>query len=510
MSAPLLQVADLTVDYGGDPVVAGACLELPARSAVGLVGASGSGKSTLASALVGLLPPGGRVRCGRACFDGVDLLSATPARLRALRGARLGYVTQDAVRSLNPTMRSGDQVREALTVHGVSRRGARARVAELLALVELSPEQGRAYPHELSGGQRQRVAIAAAIANRPALLVADEPTTGLDVVVQERLLALLGDLRERLGLALLVVSHDRDALAVLCERVVAMQAGRLVAAEATETPTESIGVSGGPPESRPDAPPLVALRGVSVHYRRRAARSRVVPALRDVDLAVCRGEVLGLIGRSGAGKSTLAQVVLGLVVPDRGEASFDGRALHALGGRALRRERARMHLIFQDAYDAFPAGAGVRRALSEPLAIHGADAPADAELAGALDAAGLHPPEDFLERLVEDLSGGERQRLALARAFVAEPELIVADEPTSMLDPGLRVELTDRLRAAARERGLTILLITHDLLLARRACDRIAVLAEGRVVEVGATEEVLSSPAASETRALLAAGAAVS
>lgn len=501
----LLELRDLGVAYGDRVGVRGATLIVQRGEAAGLVGRSGSGKSTILAAAVGLLDGGGRVVGGSAHFDGEDLLAADHDRMRELRGAEIGYVGQDAARSLNPTMRAGDQIAEATVVHGAARADASARADELLGVVGLTADHGRAYPHELSGGQRQRVAIAAGIANEPALLVADEPTTGLDVVAQQRLLDLLTALRERMQLTLVLISHDERAIARLCDRVVRVAPGGTVpagtAASEVARPT--------PREPRPESlgEPVLELRRVSADYRR-SGSDRIVPALREVDLEVPEGAIVGVIGRSGAGKSTLALAALGLVRPSAGEVRLGGQPLHALGRRALRRTRTAVHLIFQDPYESLPESQSVERILGEPDAIRGAGAPDDGRLRGALERAGLEPPGDFLGRTAAELSGGERQRLALARAIMARPRLIVADEPTSMLDADLRTELIDRMRATRDHDGTSFLFISHDLALARRFCDRLVVMQEGRIVDSGPADELLLAPRAAETRTLLDAASA--
>ena len=499
MSA-LLEIRDLRVVYGERVAVRDVSLTLGHGEAVGLVGFSGSGKSTLVAATLGLLPAGGRVAGGHVRFAGEDLLAAGPARMRELRGAQIGYVTQDAVRALNPTMRAGDQVAEAMTVHGVAPGVADARVETLLTLVDLTPEHARAYPHELSGGQRQRIALAAAIANDPPLLMADEPTTGLDVVMQRRLLDLLVRLRAELGLTLVLISHDERVLAYVCDRVQRMPGAR-------RRPAASRPPAGTRASSPPHAATAVLeLRNVSADYRRSGRRGQPVAALRDLDLRVEPGEIVGLAGRSGAGKSTLGLLALRLLDPSAGEVWTDGRPLHALGRRALRRERARMHIIFQDSYDAMAETVPVKRMLAEPLQIRG-ERPQRERLCAALEHAGLRPAEAFLERSPARLSGGERQRLALARAIVARPRLVIADEPTSMLDADLRDELIDHMRAMRDRDGTAFLFITHDLAIVRRFCDRLVVLHDGRVVERGAVDDVLGAPHAAETRMLLEAAA---
>jgi ABC-type glutathione transport system ATPase component len=495
----LLEISDLRVVYGERVAVRDVSVTLGRGEALGLVGSSGSGKSTLVAATLGLLPAGGRVAGGEVRFAGEDLLAAGPARMRELRGAEIGYVTQDAVRALNPTMRAGEQVAEAMTVHGVARNVANAHVNTLLSLVDLTAQHARAYPHELSGGQRQRIALAAAIANDPPLLLADEPTTGLDVVMQRRLLDLLVRLRAELGLTLVVISHDERVLAYACDRVQHMPG------------TRQAPVTAPPAAARAPRPPdagaaVLELRNVSADYRRRDRRGQAVAALRDVDLRVEPGEIVGLAGRSGAGKSTLGLLALRLLEPSAGEVWTDGRPLHALGRRALRRERARMHIIFQDSYDAMAETVPVARMLAEPLEIR-RERPVHERLSAALEHAGLRPAEAFLERSPAQLSGGERQRLALARAIVARPRLVIADEPTSMLDADLRDELIDHMRAMRDRDGTAFLFITHDLEIVRRLCDRLVVLHDGRVVERGPVDDVLGAPHAAETRTLLDAAA---
>jgi len=495
----LLEVCDLRVAYGERVAVRDVSVTLGRGEAVGLVGFSGSGKSTLVAATLGLLPEGGRVTGGQVHFAGEDLLAASAARMRELRGARIGYVTQDAVQALNPTMRTGDQVAEAMTVHGVAPSVAKARVAALLSLVDLAPEHARAYPHELSGGQRQRIALAAAIANDPPLLMADEPTTGLDVVMQRRLLDLLIRLRTELGLALVMISHDERVLAYVCDRVKRMPGTRKHPPAAAPRPR----LRAPQPQPQPQ-PAVLEFRNVSADYRRSGRRGDPVAALHDVDLRVEPGEIVGLAGRSGAGKSTLGLLALRLLEPSAGEVWTAGRPLHALARRALRRERSRMHMIFQDSYDAMAETVPVKRMLAEPLEILG-ERPARERLCAALTHAGLRPAEAFLERSPAQLSGGERQRVALARAIVARPRLVIADEPTSMLDADLRDELLDHMRAMRDRDGTAFLFITHDLEIVRRFCDRLVVLHDGRVVERGPVDEVMGAPNAAETRTLLEA-----
>ncbi len=486
---PLLKVDELTVDYGEAHSVRaldGVSFEIDRGELIALVGPSGSGKSTLASAIMGMLPVPGRIVAGSVVLDGKDLAAASDGELRGLRGRLVALVPQAAMSALNPVTPVLDQVAEAVRAHQpVSRSTARARAQELLAAAGLPADRANAFPHQLSGGMRQRVAIAMAIANAPLLIVADEPTTGLDVVAQVEILELLAGIRRRTGAAMVIVTHDRPGLLLRTARVLALADGGVV-----ESPPPGPGlarpVAGRGPLAldEPGDQPLLELSGLRKAFAAGAHR-RLREVLRGVDLRLNRGEIVGLVGRSGTGKTTLARIVGGLISPDGGSVTFAGVDLLAMSGRARRRLRRDIQLIGQDPYGWIPPRLTVRQVVEEPLVIHraGSRSARDELVREALADVGLQPVARYLNRYPHELSGGERQRVALARALVLRPALIVADEPSSMLDAESRDELVGLIARLRDGASLAFLYITHDLALASTLCDRILVMDEGRVVE---------------------------
>jgi ABC-type glutathione transport system ATPase component len=548
----LLDVQDLVVEYvtpsGVVRAVNGIRFSIKRGEALGIVGESGSGKTTVVGAVLGLLRSPAQFAGGRVLFDGQDLGALAPSELRRLRGGRIALVPQSAMNALNPVMTVADQIVEAITIHqGRGKRAARVRAGELLELVGIPSARAGAYPHELSGGMRQRVVIAMALANEPELIVADEPTTGLDLLVQAEILALLADLRSRLGLSLLFISHDLPVVLRVVDRLAVMYRGQIV----EQGPAQVVAANPGhaytqrllasipklhedgplPPTPSPAAagegewkaaplsreareglgegaaPPILALQDVHKSFAGRGWRAGRAVVLDGVSFEVQPGEAVGLIGGSGAGKSTIARLVLGLDRPDSGRILFEGEDVGHLAGAALRAARSRLHLVFQDPYEALPPSMRVSEIVAEPLAIHGIGTAAERSdrVREALEAVALTPVERVARRFPHELSGGERQRVALARAVVLQPRLIVADEPTTMLDVSLRLELLDLMRRLARSHAIAFLYITHDLALARAFCDRLVVLHQGKVVEQGATAEVIERPSHPFSRALLAA-----
>ena len=501
-------------------------LTLAANEILCVVGESGSGKSVLANTVMRLLPPGVRPDGGAVLFRGRDLVGASEAEMRRLRGAKIGMIFQAPMTALNPLRRAGDQIAETFRIH--TKLGARAIRDKTLALLDevRMPDPAaalRAYPHELSGGQRQRVMIAMALALEPALLIADEPTTALDVTTQGRILALIREIQARRGMGVLFITHDFGVVAEIADRVAVMQAGRLV----EEGPAEAVldrpqapytrALIGAVPPLLPRAPrpgteaaPILTVAGVSKTYRKGGGllagllpgRARVTHAVRDVSLSLPRGTTLGIVGESGSGKSTLARCIVRLLDPETGTIRLGDTDLASLSRRAMRAEARRVQMVFQDPF----ASLNPRRRAGELVAqgpmLHGvsrADAMAKArELFGLV---GLDPAA--MDRLPHEFSGGQRQRIGLARALALEPELLVADEPVSALDVSVQAQvlaLLDRLRDRL---GLSMLFITHDLRVAGQICDRIAVMKDGQVVEAGPTAEVFSAPQAAYTRALL-------
>ncbi|MEM1264762.1 MAG: ATP-binding cassette domain-containing protein [Pseudomonadota bacterium] len=508
-----LEVAGLSVAYGGVPALADVSLGVAAGSTVGLIGESGSGKSTLAMAALRLMPPAAEIRAGGVWLRETDIAGLPEGALRAFRGRRIALVPQAAMAALNPVHTIGAQIAEAARVHGLADPHGRARA--LMAEVDLPAARLSAYPHELSGGQRQRVAIAMALAAEPEVLIADEPTTGLDVLVQKAILDLLARLSAARGLTVLFVTHDLPMIARRAGRLAVLQNGQLVE---TGTP-KALAQGARHAHTRAlfasvlalDAPkrwvredagaPVLEAQDLVVTYRAGLAgrlRGAVpVEALAGVTLEVRAGEVVGLVGGSGSGKTTLARAALGLVAPSEGSVVVSGAAPRPGGAAAM---------VFQDPYQSIRPAMSVGAAVTEPLVV--ARRP-DAEIAEAVGAAlvRMRLPSDagFRARRVGSLSGGQRQRLAIARALVARPRLLLADEPTSMLDQSLRMDLLATLEDVRAADGPGILFITHDLALARHFCDRIAVLEAGRIVEAGPADQIAVAPAHPYTRALLAA-----
>ena len=487
---------------------------LAAGEVLCIVGESGSGKSVSVMALMGLLPPALRPVAGRILFEGQDLLQAGPAAMRALRGARIGMVFQEPMTALNPLMRVGDQVAETLRVHGVRPGG---RVAALLDAVGLPDPAAtaRAYPHQLSGGQRQRVMIAAALALEPAILVADEPTTALDVTTQMQILRLIRGLQASRGMGVVFITHDFGVVAEIADRVAVMQHGRIVeqgvvaavlgAPQHPYTRQLIAAVPHGAPPERPPVPglgvtgpALLDLAGVRKTYRGR----RGVPAVADATLHIRRGETLGLVGESGSGKSTLARCVVRLVVPEAGAIRYAGTDLRPLSRAAWKPYRKRIQMVFQDPAASLNPRCRVGDIIAEGPVAHGAPrAAARARAAELLRLVGLDP--GAAARFPHEFSGGQRQRIGIARALAMEPDLLIADEPVSALDVSVQAQVLALLADLRARLGLTMLFITHDLRVAAQICDRVAVMRRGVIVEQGPAAALFARPAHEYTRALL-------
>jgi peptide/nickel transport system ATP-binding protein len=526
---PLLELRDLSVHYRNRAVeaVRGVSLTLEAGETLGLAGESGCGKSTLAMSVLRLLPPTARID-GQILLDGEDVATMKWGRLRTVRWTSAAIVFQGAMHALNPVRRVREQIAEPIELHNkteLSAAALRKRVDELLAQVELPLEKGDSYPHELSGGQKQRVMIAMALACEPRLVIADEPTTALDVIVQAQVLALMSDLVARKDIGLVMISHDLAVLASTCRRLAIMYQGSLV----EEGPSASVIAfpkhvhtktlaaafpTVGDPESRyapatnsqlPAGPPtpgevLLRTSDLRVTFRGRGATHAVA----GVDLSVHRGEIVALVGQSGSGKTTLARTILGLQDPTSGQVLYDGRPVprSSKGLKAYRRE---VQLVLQDPTSALNPRHSVYESIAEGLRIHRVPGDERAQVAAALDAAELRPPEEFMPLLPHQLSGGQRQRVVIAGALALEPTLLVADEPVASLDASVRGEILALLLRLRANLGLAALVITHDLGLAWNIADRVAVMYRGELVEVGPVDEVLNNPRHSYTQSLLAA-----
>jgi len=525
VTAVTLTVRGLTVGLTGrpEPLVHGVDLDVREGETVGIVGESGSGKTLTALAVAGLLPWGIEVRGGDVEVGGRSVLDLPERAARTHLADHLGVVFQNPTPSLNPRLRISTQVIEALPA-GTGRAEARERAADLLRLVGIDDVHKtlHAFPHELSGGLNQRVVIALALARSPRLLVADEPTTALDVSVQAQVLDLIDGLKERLGLGVLLVSHDIGVIADRTDRVHVMSAGRIVESGPTAQ------VLGNPQHEytrrllaavpsrlvreRVPEPPAVSTPQVSVRDLRRAfvvrganGRRRHV-ALDGVDLDVARGQALGIVGESGSGKTTLARILVGLETADSGSVQFEGTDLRSFDRAQRTRWRREVQYVFQDPYGSLDPRLTVGQTLREPLELNHVDIArrdVSARIDSLLDEVEL--PRGFRDRLPSELSGGQRQRVGIARALASDPSLVVADEPVSALDLSVQARILQLLARLRAERGLTYLFISHDLGVVRYLCDDVLVLRDGVVVERGRTDAVLEHPEHPYTQALVAA-----
>ena len=534
VSAPLLQITNLSAGFHQDgkvvPAVDGIDFRIEAGETFALVGESGSGKSVTALSVLRLLPPNGRVLSGSVRLAGEDLLQLPEWAMGRVRGRRIGVIFQDPQTSLNPVMTVGAQIGEVLAWHGLRRgRAAAARVLELLGQVGL-PEPRKlvsAYPHQLSGGMRQRVMIAIALAGEPELLIADEPTTALDVTIQAQILALLTALQRNLGMALWLITHDLGIVAEMADRVAVMQRGRIVETAdckrffaQPEHPYSRqllerlprLTACRAPREAPGGAPPtLLEVRDFKVYYPvRRGVFQRVVDQVRAVDgvsLDLPRGRTLALVGESGCGKTTLGKALLRLIDHNEGELRFDGRSLARPGGdEAQRRLRAQMQIVFQDPYSAMNPRMLVGDIIEEGLRALRLDighASRQERVENLLASVGLSPAAR--SRYPHEFSGGQRQRICIARALAVEPKLLVCDEPTSALDVSVQAQILALLVDLQRRLGLSYLFITHDLGVVAEIAHEVAVMFRGKIVEQGPTAQVLLAPAHPYTQRLLEA-----
>ena len=487
-----------------------------------VVGESGSGKSVTAFTVMGLAPRDQlRPVAGRVLLEGADLLGASPRALRRLRGERMAMIFQEPMTALNPVMSVGDQIAEVLEIHTrMSAAERRGRVAEAMDDVGLpEPEAMRgAYPHQLSGGQRQRVMIAMALALEPALLIADEPTTALDVTTQARILALIADIQRRHGTGVLFITHDFGVVAEIAHRVVVMREGRVVeqgpAADVLERPSHPYtrALIAAVPSLEPPAPravsgePVLRVEALSKTYGTRGllGRGRVVHAADAVSFDLAAGETLGVVGESGSGKSTVARCVVRLVDPSSGRVILGGEDVATMGRRRLRPHRRDIQIVFQDPYRSLNPRRTVGRSIVEgPMNFGLSGEEALGRARELMRVVRLDPGS--LDRYPHQFSGGQRQRICIARALAMEPRVLIADEAVSALDVSVQAEVLDLLAEVRERYALAVLFITHDLRVAARICDRVMVMRRGEIVEQGATGEVFARPSHEYTRALLAA-----
>ena len=514
----MIAVQDLSVMIAGRPVLSGVTLDLAPGSVTGLVGESGSGKSMTSLAIMGLLPEGATAT-GRVLLDGRNLLDLPEAAMNDIRGRRIGMIFQEPMTALNPLMTIGDQVAEVLRRHhGMDRDAALIVARQKLDRVGLPAPRFALtlFPHELSGGQRQRVAIAMAIAAAPDLLIADEPTTALDVTTQAQILDLLRGLVRDEGMALLFITHDLALLAGAADRVAVMQAGRIV----EQGPAAAVFRAQSHPYTRrlfaaarhqperspprgPSAPVLRVERAVREYRLPRmtaGAPNGMLRAVDGVSLTVGEGESVGLVGESGCGKSTLTRAILGLDPLQGGRILLDGQPVSARMPAAM---RARVQVVFQDPYASFDPRWRVDRLVAEPFHLTGRPPDWRERVAQALDEVGI--PADAMGRHIHQFSGGQRQRIAIARALIIRPRLIVLDEAVSALDVQVRAQVLDLLARLRAQHGMGWLFISHDLSVVRAITDRMMVMQKGRIVEEGETETILTAPRHPYTQQLIAA-----
>ncbi len=524
-STPLVSIEnlDIALPKAGDRALAvsNATLTIERGEVVCIVGESGSGKSVLASAIAGLLPGDAlSVVNGSLSFDGQNVLRMNEAQLRRLRGARIGYVFQEPMTALNPLLTVGRQVRETLRAHG--RSGSAQEIAALFASMHLpQPDRiGQRYPHEISGGQRQRVAIAMAIACEPELLIADEPTTALDVTTQAEILKLILELRAARGLAVLFITHDFGVVRDIADRIAVMQDGHIVEAEAapqllsspnhpyTRRLLAAVPELESTPKRRPlETPVILDLKDIRKRHKvpRRlfGIAHQSVPALDGVDLVLREGETLSLVGESGSGKSTLGQIITGLLERDDGRFRVMDEEILRARDLFARERRPLVQMVFQDPQSSLNPRHSIRRVLTEAAINCGLtkDA-AEARMGELLRRVGIDP--NAADRKPHAFSGGQRQRIALARALMLQPRLLVADEPVSALDVSVQAQVLKLLSELQQDLGLSVLFITHDLRVAASISDRIAVMQGGKIVEVAPAAKIIRDPMSAYARKLIA------
>ena len=530
MTAPLLEVRDLAVSFttrdGPVQAVRNLSFSIGAGEVLGIVGESGSGKTQAAMAVLGLLADNGRA-AGSIRFEGSELIGLPEPKLRAIRGARIAMIFQDPMTSLNPYLTIGAQMGLVLKRHrGLAGEAARAECRRLLEAVHITDPAARLamYPHELSGGMRQRVMIATALLCQPALLIADEPTTALDVTVQAQILALMAELRATFGTAILLITHDLGVAAGTCDRLLVMKDGECLEqgpvdevfrsprtdytrALLAAVPRLDRAAARPPP---PAGPPIVELADLQVHYPVPRpglfAKPRILRAVDGVSLAVRPGETLGVVGESGSGKSTLARAVLRLVKPTAGRVCLLGRDLANAGEDEVRPSRRHMQLVFQDPLAALDPRMTVGAIIAEPLGAFEPDLPAadvNARVTEAMRQVGLDP--EWQNRYPHQFSGGQCQRVGIARALILKPELLVCDEAVSALDVTIQAQIVALLLELQAKLGLALIFISHDLAVVRKLSHRVLVMYLGKVMELAEAETLYRDPQHPYTKALMAA-----
>lgn len=517
----LLNVKDLRVSFGDMQAVKGVSFTVEAGETVALVGESGSGKSLTALSTVDLLPDVATVT-GSVTFEGREIRGADDATLRDIRGNDISFIFQEPLTSLNPLHTLEKQLGESLALHqGLSGNAARTRIIELLERVGIVNAQERltSYPHELSGGQRQRVMIAMALANGPKLLVADEPTTALDVTIQAQILDLLKDLQRDEGMGMLFITHDLTIVRSIADRVCVMKDGEIVESGPTQQVFDNpqhdytrkllAAEPSGAPAPLPDpAPELISTDDLRIWFPIKTGflkrTTGHVKAVNEANISLHAGETLGIVGESGSGKTTLALAVMRLI-SSKGPINLMGRDIQGLSNRALRPVRADMQMVFQDPYGSLSPRMSVAEIVAEGLGVHGTTAKQDHRqmVADILDEVGIDP--QAMDRYPHEFSGGQRQRIAIARAMILRPKVVVLDEPTSALDMTVQVQIVALLRDLQARYGLAYIFISHDLKVVRAMSHRVMVMKRGDVVEEGDVETIFDRPQHEYTRQLMRA-----
>ena len=527
----LLTVSHLSIDFttrdGTVSAVRDVSFTVDPGETLGIVGESGSGKSVSCYSLLSLIPmPPGHIKNGSAIFDGIDLLQANEKTMRQIRGKRISMIFQDPMTSLNPYMRVGQQIIEPLLQHSnMSKTAAKEKAIALLEEVGISDAANRfqQYPHEFSGGMRQRVVIAMALITEPELLIADEPTTALDVTIQAQILELIHELQQRRNIAVIFISHDLDVIKRMADRTIVMEKGHIVEQGNTQAifdaPTQAYTqklIASIPNSAKPEAyrftgdqdSHFLTLNNISIAYGNKKNRFKAVD---NVSLTVKQGEILGLVGESGCGKTSLSHSIVRLVDIQQGEICLQQDALEKLSiaelkGKALKATRKDIQMIFQDPYASLNPRMTVFNTLAEPLRLHGLASNAEDiknKVLTLMQDVGLEAR--WANKYPHEFSGGQRQRIAIARALAVEPKLIIADEPVSALDVTIQAQILSLLLKLCQERQLTMIFISHDLAVVRYIADRTAVMNQGKIVEINDTESVYQNPSDPYTKSLLAA-----
>ena len=523
-----VEVKDLSVDFRAagrtTHAVRKASFSIDAAETVALVGESGSGKSVTALSILQLLPyPLASHPSGSITVDGQEVVGAPHAEMRKIRGNKVSMIFQEPMTSLNPLHTIEKQINEVLFLHqGMNKQQARARTLELLSLVGLPDVEQRihSYPHQLSGGQRQRVMIAMALANNPRLLIADEPTTALDVTIQAQILRLLRKLQKELGMAMLLITHDLGIVRKMAKRVCVMKDGEIVEAGETEQIYErprhaytrmlmEAEPKGMPNQARSDAPMVMQGSNVRVYFpiQRGVLRRTVgyVKAVDDISVSIREGHTVGVVGESGSGKTTLGLGLLRLI-KSTGDIEFAGRPIQGLGFREVRPLRREMQIVFQDPFASLSPRLSIGQIVEEGLLVHTKVRDYDerrAIIGAALEEVGIDPASQ--DRYPHEFSGGQRQRISIARAMVLKPKFVVLDEPTSALDMSVQAQIVDLLRDLQRRHNLAYMFISHDLKVVRAMADDVIVMRDGRVVEAGPAADIFERPRTDYTKALMAA-----